>query len=218
LLHVWPWLGIVFAIVFVVAFFIIGDTPDLADKQAWVDFHSERGNRLQQILGAYLGIAAAFFFLWFSHALVERLRGGSDASDFLRGLARSAATMFAVLLMLAMLVQATVAGAIEVGDSAPPDSGDFAIQFDQLSFAILLVCACLTAAVFIASVSEVARRARTWPAWLVVGGFIASVVLLFGPFFFPVLLIPLWTLLVGVTTLWGRRGDVARPVRSAATP
>ncbi len=196
-----PWAGLASAVLFVVGFLLIGDTPDSTDKQAWVQFHTDSGNRLQQILGGYLGILSAFAFLWFGHALITRLSTGRDGGDVLTNLARSAATLFASLVILTMLLQVSLSAAIEIGDVAAPDTGDIGIQFEQLAFGTMLVAGCMSAALFIATATELARQGTLWPKWLIWAGFVAAALLLLGVFFFPIILIPLWVIAVSMFML-----------------
>jgi hypothetical protein len=180
---------------------LVGDTPDSTDKQAWVQFYEDRGNRVSQIVGGYLGILSAFAFLWFGHALVTRLGARRDGGDLLTSVARSAATLFTAMLILSMLVEIAVSAALEIGDVDTPDTADFGIQFEQLAFGILLVAGCLSASVFIGTTTELARQEKMLPTWLIWAGFGAAVALLFGLLFFPVVLIPLWVLVVAVVML-----------------
>jgi hypothetical protein len=196
-----PWAGIAFAVLISAGAILVSDTPESSDKQAWLEFYEDSGNRVSQIIGGYLGIISAFVFLWFSHAIVSRLAAKRDNGDVLTGLARSAATLFAAMLMLAMLVTIAVSAAIEIGDVAEPETGDFGIQFESLAFGILLVASCLCASMFIAAVTELARQEKAWPQWLIWLSYAAAVLLLFGLLFFPVILIPLWTLIVAVVLI-----------------
>lgn len=196
-----PWAGLASAVLLVAGFILIGDTPDSTAKEEWVRFYAESGNRLQQIMGGYLGILSAFAFLWFGHTLITGLTVGRGGGDVLTHLARSAATLFAALVILAMLVQVSLSAAIEIGDVAAPDTGDFGIQFEQLAFGILLVAGCMAASLFVATATELARQGALWPRWLIWAGYIAAVLLLFGALFFPLLLIPLWMVAVSVVLL-----------------
>jgi hypothetical protein len=188
---------------------LVSDTPDSTDKQAWLDFYEDSGNRIPQIVGGYLAIISAFAFLWFAHALVSRLSARRDANDVLASLARSAATLFAAMLMLAMLTTIAVSAAIEIGDTAKPETGDFGIQFESLAFGILLVTGCLCASMFVATTSELARQEDAWPQWLIWVGYAVAVALLFGLLFFPVILIPLWVLVVSVVMIIRSSGSGA---------
>ncbi len=53
---------------------------------------------------------------------------------------------------------------------------------------------------------ELARENGAWPEWLVWAGFIFGALLLLGPLFFPLVLIPLWTLMTSITLLVRSRG------------
>lgn len=196
-----PWAGIAFAVLLVAGFFLVGDTPDTDDKQAWVDFYDDSDNRVTQIIGGLLGVLSAFAFLWFAHSLIARLAGSRSNADVLSNLARSAATLFAAFVILAMVVQVSISAAVELGDAPGPDTGDFGIQFEQLAFGLLLVAGCLSASLFIATVSELARQRGVWPRWLIWAGFVAALLLLLGVLFFPIALIPLWALAVSIVLL-----------------
>jgi len=200
-----PWAGILFAVLVVGGFLLASDTPDSTDTQAWLEFHDDQGNRVQQIIGGYIGVLSAFVFLWFAHGVIAQVSGGR-AGDLLTSLARSGATLFAGLLAVAMVALVSVSAAVEVGDVARPQTADFGIQLEQLAFGILLVAGCMAAALFIASVSELARQSGVFPRWLVSIGFVVAVVLLAGALFFPLVLIPVWALVAAIMLLT-RRGQ-----------
>lgn len=212
-----PWVGIASAALLVVALVLIGDTPDSTDRQQWLDFYENSDNTWMQVIGAYLGIVAAFLFLWFGFALVQRVAPDRAPGDVLTGLARAAAIIFATLLILAMLVQASISAATEIGDTAQPETADFGIQFEQLAFGILLVAGAMAFAVFIATTSELAREERFWPQWLTWAGFAAAVLLLLGALFFPIVLIPLWMLTVAIVLLTQSTPNTRSSDRADAT-
>lgn len=206
-----PWAGIAFVALIAAAVALMADTPAPDDREGWLEFAGDSGDRWRQIIGAYVGVAAALAFLWFGHALVARLGGSRGGGDVLTSLARAAATLFAGLLMAAMLAAATVAGAVEIGEAEVPESADIGIMFDQFAYALLLIGSAMSAAVFIACVSELARQRGTWPRWVVWAGFVVAVLLIAAAFFFPIILIPLWTLLVSILLL--TRAESPEPMR-----
>ena len=201
-----PWAGIAFAILFVAGFLAMGETPDYTDRQGWLDYHEDSGNRWQQIIAAYLAILSAFAFLWFAIAMIARFGGSRGGGDVLSGVARAATTIFVAFVILAFVAAITVSAAVEIGEAPVPESADFAIMFDQFGFGLLLVGACLAAAAAIGCITELIREQGGWPRWLVWFGFIAAALLLLGPLFFPLLLLPLWTLVASIMVLVRSRG------------
>jgi hypothetical protein len=211
-----PWAGIAFAILFVVGIVtVLFNSPDYDDPQAWLEYHDETGNRWGQVVGAYLAIIGAFAQLWFATAMVGRLGGSRGGGDVLTGLARSASALFVAFVTIGALCIASISGAVEFGGADVPGSADFGIQFEQLGVAILLLGGGLSAAAVIATISELAREAGSWPRWLVWFGFICAVALLFTPAFVPLVAAPLWGLVTGITLL-ARARSLTLPEPTAA--
>lgn len=202
-----PWAGIAFAVLFVAGIAtVLFDSPDYDDPQEWLDYHGDSGNRWRQVIGAYLVIVGALAQLWFAVAMIARLGGSRGGGDVLTALARGASTLFVAFASVGALCIASISGAVEFGGAEVPESADFGIQFEQLGVAILLLGGGLSAAVAIATITELAREAGTWPGWLVWFGFICALILLFTPAFVPLVAAPLWALVTGITLLARSRG------------
>jgi hypothetical protein len=90
-------------------------------------------------------------------------------------------------------------------------TGDFARQFDQIGFALLLVAGALSAGAFTGFASFAARRREILPGWLTMAGYIVAALQLVAGLFFPFVLFVLWVLVISIVLL--RRDE--RP--SAAT-
>ena len=204
-----PWAGIAFAILFVAGFFIHGETPAGDETAEWEAHWADSGNRTQAIIGMYLMVAALFAFLWFSRGLLRRLVSSDNGSQPIASIAYSASTLFVGGVLVAVVVATSIAGSVEFGDAPVPDDADLARQFDQLAFGLLLIPGCLSAGVFIALVSELARRSQALPTWLVWAGFVVAAVQVVAVFFIPLALIPLWALVTAVVLLLRERGAAA---------
>lgn len=207
-----PWAGIVFAVLFVAGFLIHGVTPDNDDTAKWQSYWDDSGNRTQAIVGMYLMVASVFAFLWFSRSLLVRLASQDEGSQPLASIAQAASTLFAGAVLVAVVTATSIAGSVEFGDAPVPESADLSIQLDQLAFGILLIPGCLSAAVFIAIGSELARRTGALPKWLVWAGYVAAVVLLASFLFIPLVLIPIWALVTSVVLLLRDRNKTAGAV------
>ena len=109
-------------------------------------------------------------------------------------------SVFAALGMVANLVLAAIAGA-KVFASAPVPPGAFAQQFNSLGSGILVVPGALAAGVFVAMASYLCRREGVLPGWLTIAGYVVAVLQLAAVVFIPLLLVPLWVLVVSIVVL-----------------
>jgi hypothetical protein len=176
-------------------------------------YWDDSDNRTQAIIGMYLMIAGLFAFFWFSRDLLARV----GDHQLLRSIGQGASTLMVGTMLIAVVVGTTIAGSVEFGDANVPEGADLAIQLDQLAIGLLLVPGCLSAAVYIAVVSELARRSNALPTWLVWAGYVVAVVLLVSFLFFPLALIPLWALVTAIVLLLRSRGaEAPAQVPSAA--
>ncbi len=207
-----PWAGIAFAVLFVAGFFIHGVTPEGDEVDEWQTYWDDSGHRTQAIIGAYLMIAGLFAFLWFARDLLGRVGG----SQLLSSIAQGASTLFVGILLIGVLIATAIAGSVEFGDAPVPEGADLAIQLDQLAFGLLLLPGCLSAAVFIGVVSELARRSDALPTWLVWAGYVVAALQLLSVLFIPLALIPLWAVVTAIVLLLRSRSAEA-PAAAAPT-
>jgi hypothetical protein len=209
-----PWAGIAFVVLFAVGFFTgASSNADYDDPAGWLSDLDDSGYRMQHVVGAYLLMLSAVAFLVFSKGLLNRF---AVARDVPSELADAGATLFAGIVMISGLVAASVSGAVEFGGTEIPDSGDVPIQFDQLSVALLLLPGGFSAALFIAALSDVARRLDVFPGWLVWLGYASAVVLLFAAAFIPFAMLLIWTLATSVFLLL--RSETDRVEGAAPAP
>jgi hypothetical protein len=191
----WSWVGgVVFALATLGGLFMLGTPESDAADSEWVEYFSDSGNRAQVMGTAYLWVVASLGFLLFAWGLSERFRPGDRA---LASFMLLPATVFAVALGVAGIAVASVAGAVEFGDSPVP-SGELSRMLEQLGIATLLIPGMLSAAVFAALVGFGATREGGMPRWIGVSAFVCAVLLLFSPLFFPAAAMLVWVLAVSV--------------------
>ena len=193
--------GVLFTVLLVVGWFIAPQTPDDAKPQDWVNYYADSGNRMQQIIGAYLMILAAFAFLWFAMGIVQRLRRAEGSTLGLRSITAGAAGLLTVILLFVFSITfVSVSGSVSFGGANAPNP-EFGIQFEQLAFGLLLIPGMLSAALFIAVTSSGALATGLYARWFAYTGFVFAVLLLLSPIFLPVVLFVIWPLIAGVLML-----------------
>jgi hypothetical protein len=209
------WMGIAFAVLFV-AGFLVFPTPSsnkAKDTLKWQQWWNDSGHRTAAIIGAYLMVLGVLAFVWFAWNLRLRLRDREGLQD-LGGLMFAFGALFAGIGFVAILVRAAVAGARQFG-STPVPAGDFARQFDQLGFGLLLLAGGLCAGAFVALASFLSRRSGTLPGWLTIAGYVVAALQLVATLFFPFVLFPLWVLVVSIVLL---RAHSAQDEAAPSTP
>ena len=129
--RVGSWMGIAFVVLFVGGFLAFPTPMDNDDAAEWEAWWTDSGHRVGAIIGAYLMVLGVLAFVWFMWSLNQRLRDRG-------GMMITFGSLFVALAMISALVRASIAGSKQFGD-VPVPSGDFARQFDQIGFGVLLV-------------------------------------------------------------------------------
>jgi small-conductance mechanosensitive channel len=166
-------------------------TPDDNKKTAqWVRWWTDSGHRVSAVIGAYLMVLGLLAFVWFASTLRDRLGDGG-------GLMLTFGSIFAALALVSVIVRAAIPGAKQFGDTPVP-AGDFARQFDQIGFGLLLLAGALAAGLFVALASYLASRTGVLPGWLCVAGYVVAALQLAAALFFPFILFFLWVLVTAI--------------------
>jgi len=97
-----------------------------------------------------------------------------------------------------------VGAGIEIGE-LPVPAPDVARTAEQLGYGVMLVVGGLFAALMVGASSIAARGTGLLPSWLVSAGLSAAVLLLASVIFIPIVLLPLWVLVVAVIVGRGSR-------------
>lgn len=197
LVRVGAWMGIAFAVLFVIGFVGFPEPSDNRNTAQWSRWWADSGHRAGAIVGAYLMVLGVLAFLWFAWSLRTRFGEGG-------GLMFTFGSVFAAIALVSIMVRASIPGAKQFGSTPVPTSGDLARQFDQIGYGLLLVAGALAAGLFVGIASYLARRSGTLPGWLTIAGYVVAALQLVGAFFFPFALFPLWVLVASIVLL--RRG------------
>jgi hypothetical protein len=198
--------GILFAILFVVGFLFANSIDSRESDAKIISDVKDSGMQTVTIVGAYLMAVAAVLLLCFAARLRALLGEAEGGRETLAGLAFVGGGVCATLIMVGAFALATVPAAIVFGSSPDPTSADAARYIPQFGFGIVLVGAMFSAIVMMLSTSIIALRTGVLPAWFGWLGIVASIVVLFSAFFFPVIALPIWVLMGGILLL-GRTGD-----------
>ncbi len=201
--------GIAFVALFVAGVAAIGEAfGNFGDSDAtFVEYY--RDDHPLDVLGAYLITLAAAAFLRF----VAGVSGDATAVPETRTaaiLALLSGAVFVALLASAVAAAATIPASRLYGEIFS-DTGQIATDVStlpQLGFALLYLPGAIFAAVSVASMALVMRRESALPAWVARFGFVtAALLLLSGPLFLPMFMLPLWVLAASVAMLRAPAGD-----------
>jgi hypothetical protein len=192
---------------------MLGSEPDTGSKdtaattaQKWVAVINSSSHRNKILLGGFVVMLSAIALIWFAHTLQTRY-----------GVAATPLMAFAILAAVGVAGSAVgplaLVGGHVFGNEALPTDGQLMWMISDLSMPLLLVVFGFGAAAMLATFAVVARAAL--PRWLLVFTWIAAVASLASVEFFPLLLLLVYFLVVGI---WGgvRAVGAARAASSAA--
>jgi hypothetical protein len=200
-------MGIAFVVLFVIGFLTFSTPDDNKNTAQWVRWWTDSGHRVNAIIGAYFMILGVFAFVWFAVSLRDRLVEGS-------GLMLTFGSIFAALALVSVIVRAAIPGAKQFGDTPVP-AGDFARQFDQIGFGLLLLAGALAAGLFVAVASYLASRTAVLPRWLCIAGYVVAALQVVAVLFLPFVLFFLWVLVAAIVLV--SRGARTEFVASTAS-
>lgn len=193
--------GVVFVVLFVAGFLLGSGTPAYdAPDQEWTEWFDDDGNRTAAIIGGLLAVLASLALIGFS-ALVATVLRDLDRRTA-AALVLTSGTAAAVLLAVGTLIASSMAAALTFApdyDEIP--SAELLKAIEQIGIGIWLVGGGWTAGLFTAAVSAGARGTALFAGWLVTAGFVVAALLLLSFFFLPLLLFPLWMLVVSILLL-----------------
>ena len=208
----WDWMsGVVFVVVFVVAFLLTGDSGDSPSEVT--DFYTDAGNQTKQFAAFFIFLASMLAFLWFLGTLRAALHRAEGGDAPLTAVAFASGVSFAVLMTAALVFFSSPAFmASDDKFQFNPNTADFILDAAYGLFVSALVLSALMPL----SVALIAYRSRFVPLWVAWVSIPAGVALLFSVFFFPVIVLLVWVLLVSVVMLT-RTWRAARPTETTTT-
>ena len=195
--------AIVFAVLFVVGFLLVSDTPEGDESNAeWLRYYADSDNRRMIVIGAFVLALGALAFLVFLGVLRERLRNAGPGLEWVGTTAFASGLLFVAMLAVATLGTASVSASVEFGDAPVVRDADVLRTFESLGFGALVLFGSAAAGLLIVTTSVAGGRAGLLPRWLVVTGYVAGVIVILGGLFFiPLALFVLWMIAVGIVLL-----------------
>jgi hypothetical protein len=205
----WDRWGPIAGIAFVVLLFVgltlaVNNLPSGDDPVSkFTNFYNDSGKRAETIIGGYLMILSAVFFLWFLASLRVRLLEVEGAPGRLTSIVFGGGVAFVALTIAAAGTFMTVAADISFGgeDFVAPEAARY---LPELGYPFLLLGGAFAAIAMIDAASVLIWRTGVFARWLAWLGFVAAVILLFGFLFLPMVALLLWVLCVSIAMLRAR--------------
>ncbi len=196
-----PVSGVVFVVLWIVAFAVTNNTPESGDSDASiVDYYNSSGHRNRDIAAFFCVLVGALFFVWFLSALRTRLAraegkaGGLTAAAFGGGLVSAGLWLSAAALFTAP-------------SFARSDTSKF--QLDPNTFRILndvgysfWFGGTTVAVVTVVATALLSLRAGPLPKWLAWLSFLVALTMLVAFVFIPILIWLGWVLVVSIVLIW----------------
>jgi hypothetical protein len=206
--------GVAFAVLFTAYGFLDnGPSQDLsnASTQAWYADHSLTQWLISTAFGALAGVCALVFVVMLRH----RLATAGDRSVAAQ-LITAAGYVASALVLAGVSLYGTIPIQHLVNAGTLPTPAVSRIMLGA-AYATGFVVAPLAFGLMIAAVSWLGLRQGTLPRWLAIAGFPVAALQLASLLFFPVWLIVLWSLTIGVTlTIRKSRSSIPDPQPAAA--
>lgn len=205
--------GLLFAILFSAGFFMLDRQPDrTADAQELLAYYRGPAGQVLLVAGVYVVPLAGLCFLWFVAAARQRLSLMARREDALLATVQlTAGVLFVAMVFVSAAASVTGVASVRVGGV---DDGAVVSQLRTMTTygeALLMIYAFRTAAVFIVVSTTRAWKARLFPRWFVVVGYVAALLLLVSLTYARavVLVVPLWVAGTSVIILFRRaHGDL----------
>jgi hypothetical protein len=213
-----PIAGVVAAVTFVVGVIFVSDSPGSDDTDAQVlAWYAKHEHRVGILVGAFVLAFCGLFFLWFASGLRQRLRAAEGPGGRLANVALGGAILFVGMLWVGGAAIAAIPAAQAFGSLPPLKIADVARFLPSAGFGAILVFSAFGAIALIDATSIVIMRTGILPKWFAWLGFVATVALLFGVVFIPMIALPIWLLAASVI-LFRLPSVEAEPVVLVPTP
>lgn len=191
------WTGILGALLFVAGVIMVSQAPGGGEPEAkdFPDFYDSSGKRATVLVGAYVLAVGCLVLLAFFNALRRRItdHGGGLTTDW--------GHKAAIFGLTSIAISAGLLGAPAAVQTF--GKGDYvgihvAHGFAEAGFGIMLIPGMLGVALAVFTLSLNGRGTGALPGWLGVLGMVVGVLLLGSLFFVPLMLFPVWLLVVGI--------------------
>jgi len=188
--------GIVHALLFLLAFWLISGTPGTRAGDAEVrEFYAADLSRRLTLVGLYIMPFAGIAFVWFIVALRMWISHSQRREDaLLSNVQLVSGIVFVALFFAAAATSAATAASVEF-EGATVDTA-IARQLPAYGNTLMLVFAMRMAAMFVFTTSNIARGAGILPRWFTLIGFVVGAFMLLSASLSPLLALvfPGWML------------------------
>jgi len=207
--------GILFSLLFLAAVLLAAPRPpDGLTAAGLVDWFEQNARSQVTIAALYVMPLAGIAFLWFIAVIRDRI--GAREDRFFSTVFLGSGLLFVAMFWAAAAAIASMVAANRY-EAAPPMDASTLETFRSLAYSFLFVLATRAAAVFMIVTSTVALRTSTFPRWLIIAGYVISLVMLFSLSLLQwiVLLFPAW---VFVASLFILNSEIRSVQAGAAAP
>lgn len=197
--------GIAFAVLMVIGVLMLTITWDAStDSDAQIlSWYADSGNRIRQLIGAVVVAAAGLAFVWFVSELRERLVSKTTRRP--TSIMTMSGAVFISALFVGSAAMAAVSADVEIAENPTPQNIDVVRIAESFGYGSILLFGSIAAALCVFATSRAGQITGWFPLWLSRFGYGCAALLLFGIFFFPMVLLPIWALVVSAWSL--RTGD-----------
>jgi len=212
-----PVTGIVFVVLFVVAFYINQAPGDGASNQEWLKTYANSGNQILFVVSGFMLVIASLCLLAFVNSLWSRIAAARRPQETSR-LPRAGAGLAAAAIALGAVLAATVPGTmifrshLAAGQLRLPSADILRLTADAF-FAFVSVAGMFGVALAIAGLGVQARSAGLFGRWFATTSIVVAIITLFSFGYYPMIAPMLWFLVVSIMLL--RRNSVV--AKSPAT-
>lgn len=203
--------GILFAVLFTVALFLVHRVPALgAPDSDYTQFYSGGDHGALVTFGLYVVPFAGIAFLWHLttlRVLIQALHGSPPPIPL--GLHLAAGVLFVCMLFGAAAAVGAAAMMVQF-TQAPLPSPDVARSLSVVGYVLLFVYGIRAAGMFMITTTSLVKAGGLLPPWLAVLSYLAAAFLMVSTTFHPflALIFPAWVVVVGVVLLWGAEHPV----------
>jgi hypothetical protein len=213
-----PIAGVLAAVTLVVGLLFASDSPDSSDTDAQVlAWYAKQSHRVGVLVGAFILAFCGLFFLWFAAGLRQRLRAAEGPGGRLTNVAFGGGVLFVALLWVGAAILGAIPAAESLGSTPALKVADIGRFLPSAGFGAILVFSAFGAIALIDATSIVIWRTGILPRWFAWLGFVASIALLFGVLFVPMIALPIW-LLAGSVILFRLPSVEAEPLVAVPVP
>jgi hypothetical protein len=198
--------GVIYVVLWIVLFFLIGDDPGDSDAEisAWF---SDSGNRDKQIFSFFLIVASSIFFVWFLAVLRGRLASAEGRSGTKTALAFGAGLVATALWTVSATFFTVISFAMDDSDRFVLDPNT-ARLVDNMGYPLWVSGTAIASLVVFATALASLRSqiVHKWLAWLSI---LVAATMLFSVVFIPFLIWMGWMLVVSLWMIWKPEGSSA---------